>query len=131
MKTRTYLLLLIAAALLNTMLEGMANIAIQFIICVLLVPLSVTMDKEAQKNIIHVPMADPEDKSNVGASIPGAISQIKVKVGDKVEEGQTLVVIEAMKMEINAQALMGGEVAEILVKEGDTVKGGQLLVRIK
>ena len=88
-------------------------------------------DKEAQKNIIHVPMADPEDKSNVGASIPGAISQIKVKVGDKVEEGQTLVVIEAMKMEINAQALMGGEVAEILVKEGDTVKGGQLLVRIK
>ena len=76
-------------------------------------------------------MADPEDKSNVGASIPGAISQIKVKVGDKVEEGQTLVVIEAMKMEINAQALMGGEVAEILVKEGDTVKGGQLLVRIK
>lgn len=49
MKTRTYLLLLIAAALLNTMLEEMANIAIQFIICVLLVPLSVTMDKEAQK----------------------------------------------------------------------------------
>ena len=41
------------------------------------------------------------------------------------------VVIEAMKMEINAQALMDGEVAEILIKEGDTVKGGQLLIRIK
>lgn len=49
MKTRIYLLLLIAAALLNTMLEGMVNIAVQFVICLLLVPLSVTMDKEAQK----------------------------------------------------------------------------------
>ena len=49
MKTRIYLLLLIAAALLNTMLEGMANIAVQFVICFLLVLLSVTMDKETQK----------------------------------------------------------------------------------
>ena len=88
-------------------------------------------DLEAQKNIVHVPMADPENKGEVGASIPGAVSNIKVKVGDKVKEGDTLVVIEAMKMEINAQALMDGEVAEILTKEGETVKGGQLLVRIK
>lgn len=49
MKTRTYWMLLIAAALLNTMLEGIANIAVQFIICFLLVLLSVKMDKEAQK----------------------------------------------------------------------------------
>ena len=41
-------------------------------------------------------MADPEDKSQVGASIPGAVSKINVKVGDTVEKNQTLVTIEAM-----------------------------------
>lgn len=49
MKAKHYSLLLIAVALINTQIEGMANIAIQFIICVLMVPLAATMDKEAQK----------------------------------------------------------------------------------
>ena len=56
-------------------------------------------DEEAQKNIVKVPMADPEDKSQVGSSIPGAVSRLNVKVGDTVEKNQTLVTIEAMKME--------------------------------
>ena len=56
-------------------------------------------DEEAQQSIVKVPMADPEDKSQVGASIPGAVSKINVKVGDTVEKNQTLVTIEAMKME--------------------------------
>ena len=49
MKTRTYLVLLIAAALLNTMLEGTANLAVMIIICLALVPVANRMDKEAQK----------------------------------------------------------------------------------
>lgn len=49
MKTKHYSLLLIAVALINTQIEGIANIAIQFVICVLMVPLAATMDKEAQK----------------------------------------------------------------------------------
>lgn len=49
MKAKYYLLLLIAVALINTQIEGMANIAIQFIICVLMIPLAATMDKEAQE----------------------------------------------------------------------------------
>ena len=73
-------------------------------------------------------MADPEDKSHVGASIPGAISKIAVKVGDKIEKDQTLITVEAMKMESAVTARMSGTVEEILVKEGDTVKGGQLLI---
>ncbi len=48
-------------------------------------------DEEAQTNIVQVPMVDPEDKSQVGASIPGAVSKINVKKGDTVEENQTLV----------------------------------------
>lgn len=88
-------------------------------------------DLEAQKTMIKMPMADPENKSHVGASIPGSVSQINVKVGDHVEESQTLVIIEAMKMETAAAAMMSGTIEEILVHEGETVKGGQLLIKIK
>ena len=88
-------------------------------------------DEEAQKNIVKVPMADPEDKSQVGSSIPGAVSRLNVRVGDTVEKNQTLVTIEAMKMETAITARMSGTVSEILVKEGETVKGGQLILVIK
>lgn len=49
MKTRTYLVLLIAVALLNTMLEGTANLAVIIMICLALVPVANRMDREAQK----------------------------------------------------------------------------------
>ena len=88
-------------------------------------------DEAAQKNIVKVPMADPEDKSQVGASIPGAVSKVSVKVGDRVEKNQTLVTIEAMKMETAITARMDGTVASVEIKEGDTVKGGQLLLTIR
>ena len=64
-------------------------------------------------------------------AIPGAVSKIGVKVGDRVEKNQTLVTIEAMKMETAITARMGGVVDSIDVREGDTVKGGQLLLTIK
>ena len=88
-------------------------------------------DEAAQKNIVKVPMADPEDKSQVGASIPGAVSKIAVKPGDTVEKNQTLLTIEAMKMETAITARMSGTVDSVCVKEGDTVKGGQLLITLK
>ena len=88
-------------------------------------------DEAAQKHIVKVPMADPEDKSQVGASIPGAVSRISVKVGDHVEANQTLLTIEAMKMETAIAARMSGTVESISVREGDTVKGGQLLLTLR
>ena len=88
-------------------------------------------DEEAQANIVKVPMAEPANKGEVGASIPGAVSSIAVKVGDTVEENQTIITIEAMKMETAITARMKGVIEEILVNEGDTVKGGQLLIKIK
>ncbi len=88
-------------------------------------------DEAAQKSIVRVPMADPEDKSQVGASIPGAVSKISVKPGDRVEKDQTLVTIEAMKMETAVTARMDGVVETVEVREGDAVKGGQLLLTIR
>ena len=88
-------------------------------------------DEEAQKNIVKVPMADPEDKSQVGASIPGMVSKVNVKPGDTVEENQVLAVIEAMKMETSVVARMAGTVDQVLIKEGGSVKAGELLITIK
>ncbi|MDR0905400.1 MAG: pyruvate carboxylase [Oscillospiraceae bacterium] len=79
----------------------------------------------------HVLLADPEDKSHVGASIPGMIAKLNVAVGDAVEENQVLAVVEAMKMEINIAARMGGTVDKILVSQGQSVKAGELIIVIK
>ena len=89
------------------------------------------VDAAAQAGVVNVPMIDPEDKSQVGANIPCAVGKINVKVGDSVEKNQTLVTIEAMKMETAITARMSGVIASIDVREGDTVKGGQLLLTLR
>ena len=76
-------------------------------------------------------MADPDNKSEIGASIPGTIIKVLVKDGDEVKEGQSLLVIEAMKMETNIVASSSGVVESILKEEGQQVKTGELLIKIK
>ncbi|MDR0917076.1 MAG: pyruvate carboxylase [Oscillospiraceae bacterium] len=88
-------------------------------------------DPAVSDTIVKVPMADPEDKSQVGAPIPGLISKLAVAVGDHVEENQTLAVVEAMKMEINIAARMSGVVGRILIASGKTVKAGELIMELK
>ncbi len=88
-------------------------------------------DTTAEATASTIAMADPSDKSHVGASIPGAVSKINVKVGDKVEENQSLLIVEAMKMETSVTARMSGTIDEILVEPNQTVKAGQLLMKIK
>ncbi|WP_071428055.1 pyruvate carboxylase [Merdimmobilis hominis] len=88
-------------------------------------------DKTAPAAQEHVRLADLSDQSQVGSSIPGAVSKVLVKPGDKVEENQVLAIIEAMKMETSVCARMGGTVKEILVKEGQSVKAGELLITIQ
>ena len=89
------------------------------------------LDKNAPITGKTVVMADPQDKSHAGASIPGMVTKVNVKPGDKVEENQVLAVIEAMKMETSVVARMAGTVDEVLVKEGSNVKAGELLITIK
>lgn len=88
-------------------------------------------DKNAADIAHHVTLADPEDKSQVGASIPGMISKVSVKPGDRVEENQVLAIVEAMKMETSVVARIAGVVDEVLIKEGSSVKAGELLITIK
>ncbi|MDR1299527.1 MAG: pyruvate carboxylase [Oscillospiraceae bacterium] len=87
-------------------------------------------DPEAEDNISRARLADPEDKSHVGASIPGMISKLNAQKGDPVKENQVIAVVEAMKMEINIAARMSGVLDEVLVSVGQTVKAGELLAVI-
>ena len=77
-----------------------------------------------------IKMADPAIDSQIGASIPGHILKVLVKEGDTVKVGQSLAVIEAMKMETNVISARSGKVESIFVKEGEQVKTGQLLLTL-
>ena len=66
----------------------------------------------------------------VVAPLPGTINDIKVKVGDKVSAGDTVVILEAMKMQNNIEAETSGTVASINVNKGDAVMEGETLVTI-
>ncbi len=66
----------------------------------------------------------------VTAPLPGTITSIKVKVGDSVKAGQTVIVMEAMKMANNIVAETDGTVKSILVQQGAQVQSGDALVEI-
>ena len=67
----------------------------------------------------------------VVAPLPGTINEIKVKVGDKVNIGDTVVILEAMKMQNNIEAETSGTITSINVNKGDAVMEGDTLVTIK
>ncbi|MBN2747446.1 MAG: acetyl-CoA carboxylase biotin carboxyl carrier protein subunit [Bacteroidales bacterium] len=69
--------------------------------------------------------------SDVTAFIPGTIREMFVKEGDKVEKGQILLILEAMKMNNRLEAPMTGVVKQMLVKTGDIVSKNQILVVVK
>ncbi len=66
--------------------------------------------------------------ANVEAHITGTVWKIEVEVGDTVEEGDTVVVLESMKMEMPVEAEDPGTVAEIRCEEGQAVSEGDTLV---
>ncbi|WP_444919509.1 sodium-extruding oxaloacetate decarboxylase subunit alpha [Microbulbifer sp. CnH-101-G] len=66
----------------------------------------------------------------VNAPLAGNIFKVMVKPGDKVTEGQAIIVLEAMKMETVVSAPRGGSVASVAIKEGDSVAVGDALLSI-
>ena len=72
----------------------------------------------------------PAGGTKVTAPLPGTITEVKVKVGDAVKDGDTVVVLEAMKMQNNIEAECNGTVTAILVNKGDTVMEGDALITI-
>jgi len=66
--------------------------------------------------------------ADVEAHITGTVWKIEVKVGDQVDEGETVVILESMKMEMPVEAEDPGKVSEIRVEEGQSVSEGDVLV---
>jgi acetyl-CoA carboxylase biotin carboxyl carrier protein len=66
--------------------------------------------------------------ANVEAHITGTVWKIEVQLGDTVEEGDTVVILESMKMEMPVEAEDPGTVAEIRCEEGQAVSEGDTLV---
>ena len=73
----------------------------------------------------------PSSGYAVKSPLPGTVLAVKVNVGDRVTTGQTLVVLEAMKMENNIDADRGGVVKEISDQQGATVREGDNLIVIE
>lgn len=108
----------------------------------------VLMEKEPEpekKKVVVRPVAQPEAETAsaptstnevnlnnaVKSPLPGVITEIKVNVGDEVKAGDTVVVLEAMKMANNLEAEKSGKVTAILVKEGESVMEDTPLVVIE
>ena len=78
---------------------------------------------------LTVPVAAP-GSDEIAAPMPGTILSIEVKVGQQVDVGQVLCILEAMKMKNPIRATHAGAIAEICVTAGMTVPYGEVLVRL-
>ena len=90
--------------------------------------------KPAAAPVAAAPVAKPAAggaKSGVKSPLPGVILDIKVNVGDEVKKGQTVIILEAMKMENSINADKDGKIAAINVSKGESVLEGTDLVIIE
>ena len=82
--------------------------------------------------VVSAPTVPASTPSSVGtsvcASLPGSVFKLLVKEGQSVREGEVLVVLEAMKMEIEIPSPCDGKVGQVKISEGQSVENGQVLL---
>jgi biotin carboxyl carrier protein len=106
-------------------------------------PYSVTIERQVKTiktpTIVrkNLPDAKVQNMSPAGslksikAPLPGSIFKLNVKEGDTVNKGDTVLIMEAMKMENNILSEFGGVVKNLKIKEGDTVLQNDVLLEIE
>ncbi|NIA10362.1 MAG: biotin/lipoyl-binding protein [Nitrospiraceae bacterium] len=72
-----------------------------------------------------------EGKQIIKSEMPGAIIDVKVKVGDEVKEGDVLLILEAMKMQNEIKSPKDGEVKEVFVKAGENIDADAKMVVVE
>ena len=87
--------------------------------------LMLTKTSGAKKGVRH------DHAGGLIAPMPGQIRSVAVGVGEAVKKGQTLLTMEAMKMEIRIQALTDGVVKSVFVSQGQTVEREQILIEME
>lgn len=125
----------------NSVVEDIAEVEVNG------TPYKVQMEKPAKKQVVTIkrPAQAPTTSTGdpivtrpvattsqgaVKSPLPGVILEVKCKIGDTVKRGQTIIILEAMKMENNINADRDGEIKEIKVNKGDSVLENAELVVI-
>ena len=97
-------------------------------------PQSAAAKPDAPQTATETPAAQPAAAAGAGhaikAPLPGTITDIRVELGQQVNAGDVVLVLEAMKMQNNIEAEATGKITSILVKPGDTVMEGSVLLTI-
>ncbi|CEK09665.1 sodium-extruding oxaloacetate decarboxylase subunit alpha [Legionella hackeliae] len=91
-------------------------------------------EEEEESEDAHAKTSNKKKTSSPGditVAMPGSIVNLTVVVGQKVNAGQTLLVLEAMKMETEIQAPFGGTITEIFCQKGDKVTPAQVLLHLE
>ena len=83
------------------------------------------------KSVVSVrKKAEPTNKEHIGATMSGSVLEVRVKKGDRVKKGETLLVTEAMKMETSIEASFTGVIKYVYVNNGDVISSGDLLLEL-
>ncbi|GFS64598.1 pyruvate carboxylase, mitochondrial [Trichonephila inaurata madagascariensis] len=93
---------------------------------------SVFIRDKSVKEEVHVhPKADKTKKGSVGAPMPGTVIDVKIEEGKKVQKGDAMIILSAMKMEMVVQAPVSGTVKKVHAAKDMKVEGNDLLVDIE
>jgi pyruvate carboxylase len=85
-------------------------------------------DRSFTKKLVSRRKADPADLHQLAASMQGLVAEVRASPGKAVEQGETLFVLEAMKMQVNVTAPIARVVKEVFVEKGAKVEQGDLLL---
>ncbi len=74
---------------------------------------------------------EPDEERHIRAPMPAQVRMLAVAVGEFVQTGQTLLILEAMKMEIRITAVQDGRIEKIFIEAGQTISRDELLIEIE
>ncbi|NRD78741.1 pyruvate carboxylase [Bacillus sp. BRMEA1] len=90
----------------------------------------VIKDENIKATVLSRLKADPKNDSHLAASMPGTVIKVLVEKGERVQQGDHLMITEAMKMETTVQAPYTGVIKDIYVKSSDSIQTGDLLIEL-
>ncbi|WP_018662933.1 pyruvate carboxylase [Heyndrickxia acidiproducens] len=91
----------------------------------------VIKDASVQSSVQERRKADPENEQHIGATMPGTVIKVLAESGQKVKQGDAIMITEAMKMETTVQAPFAGRIGAVYVQNGDAIQPGDLLIEIE
>ncbi|WP_163280573.1 biotin/lipoyl-containing protein [Campylobacter fetus] len=110
--------------------DGFDNFEIKSVTPVTNKPAQTTEKKDKSKTEQSSEISSSNGSNEIRATMSAGVFKILVKVGDTVGKGQTVAILEAMKMEIPVESPSAGVVSEILITQGQSVDDGQILIKL-